>query len=280
MITVDNTFEKIYEKEGVFVNISATGWRGSVKSNQEVLDERYMSSGQIYFLPKDIRNQFHRIETKSNAKIRKNSIGMNYIPIKLYAETLSALNIYKDEFVEIKREVEKNYDEYKQSFQRLSTINVFPSKEKLIGGLNFDIKVSTFPSRKNLELLPEEVQMEINESISSLSEEYLLESISGLLDPLISSLGEKLSGDEMSNKYLSSLKKQAELTKKKNILNNSIVEFACDQILNLDLNNFYETSEFLISKVYLGLKKNEKLLNRIAWEKVPLSTSDMEILGQ
>lgn len=280
MIEVNDTIEKIFQREGVFVNVSASGWRRSVQSNQEVSNEEYMTPGQIYFLPKQIRNSFHRIETKANAKIKKNSIGMNYVPILLYDELNQYLTDCKKEFEEVKKEVDENFD---QIIKCLTFIDpsLIPDKEELLNSIKFEVRVSTFPSRKNIEFLPEDVRENIENSVVSLTEQYVLESIGGLLNSLIMTLAEKLKDKktEISNRTISAIKEHARLTKLKNILSNDVVNSLCEKIEELTTENFVELAEIAISQTYVKIKKEKILMEQINWREVPLTQNDMEVLG-
>lgn len=291
-IGIEQDMFKVMNTQGVVLSVVSKGgkWRykgakgfygtnmkGDSEDSKEFKQE-HLSDGTVSFIPKKMEKKFRSIEAKARKKIRECSIGYNnsYVPISLYSEVMEHLEGCQKEFYTMKELVVSQADNLIDDFKRKAKAstklmdeedakkeleNLFakiPTKRKLEDEMSFDIRVSTFLTMENLDLLPEEIQERIKESKQTSSDDVIREGIIDILNNTFRSLSAVINSGQRNDgtpaaRSVTGLKKQAERMGQKNIFGNAkVIEIKEDieRITSFKGEELVEYGERLLADVY------------------------------
>lgn len=318
-IAVEGDMFKCMNTQGVIITVSSHGGKPSyiaptsmygvnekeLDDNEKEFIDEHLSKGKVSFIPKSVTSKINSIETKSRSKIREYAIGYNnsYVPIVSYPEVMEILEGYKEEFDNLKKELVDKFDDMIVSFKTKAALSVvhidnkeakdileklfkkLPTKEKFEESLQFEIRVSTFLTTENMDLLPEDVQKKVKESKERSSDEVIKEGVITILNETITYLSSvlvsaKKNGGKPAPRTVMGLKNQARRIGQKNIFGNSEIAGFKSEIENMvsfSGEEQVEHGERLLAKVY-NYSMELSLEEEIDLSRCPFSEKQLEEL--
>lgn len=208
---------KLMQQSGVLVDVHVKKLTSSVTINPKTLGvdvdssmelqdffKKYVNSGKISFLTKELSKQLTTVETSIRQKKKKMAIDEEgrYMPIAVYKEFKEEFLKHQERFNNIVHDIAEQWDELMEMFKQdldfaLSTMNAIdkkdrkreilskiPSREQFEYGSCMDLELSAFPIAENISILDEQLTDDMKESIRKKS----LNTVYQLLGDLVSDI--------------------------------------------------------------------------------------------
>jgi|SRR5690625_79629 len=317
-VTIEN-IDQFLQQQGVIVQVHVGRNRGTFELAPKVMGvnlksdsvkgffREYVKNGKLSFIPKEVEDRFHRVESGVREMRKRMAIGYDnsFMPIEVYKEFSEKVKEFREDYLAVRDDVIESWDSLKAGFENnlnsaLSEMKTddkemifnaiiakYPSKEEYHDSFYLDTTLRAFPTMENLSLLDDNLSEEVKESSIKENLKLVHEVLGFAFNEAFRVSNKIYKAYENTNKLASRTKGAIDTAiqkmKTRNLFNHPVVDQLIDDLGTLyntkDADDGVELTESIMAKSY-GACLDLDLMSYLDLEESELSLEDLEILAK